>query len=123
MKGLTDAELVAKANAICGRVNDKLVAASSSPNYTSHLDELAAYEHVAFAELGKLTPSAKSTADWHVLVGSAEALANDMSQLALDAQANDKTASQALFVKLEKDHTTMTEIAKRNGFVVCAKLS
>lgn len=120
---LTHAELIAKADPICARVNAKRASSTirSREDYARLVPPLAAYEQTAVAELGKLIPPASMASDWKQVVAGAQTLANNTAKLGEYAKANNLAASRTLFSTDAKAQEQMLAAAKRIGFKDCAQ--
>jgi hypothetical protein len=122
-KPLTRAQLIAKGDAICRRINRKL----ASTNIKSEQDiarvapKLASYEQEALADLGRLVPPASMADDWKVIVAGAQTLADNVAKLGEYAKANNLKAGRALIVSSEKVQRELQTTAKRDGFKDCSQ--
>lgn len=68
-KGLSRAELIAKADPICQRANAKLDSSNISPqNIAQVAPGIAAVDRQVSAELAKLTPPSSMAGDWTIIV-------------------------------------------------------
>jgi hypothetical protein len=120
---LTRAELIAKTDAICARINAK----RSSTKFTKEQDyarlvpPLAAYEQAAAAELSKLTPPASMANEWQQIASRVQTVANDTATVGHDIVTKQDNAGGALLTKLTNILLQMNAIAKREGFTSCAQ--
>ena len=121
---LTRATLIAKADAICARVNAKraTVTITSTQSY-AQLTPLAAYERTASAELATLAPPASMADDWHQILNDSRVLAEVTDRVAPYAQANNLKGAHTLLVVASNAEHQMLLLAKRDGFSSCARLS
>jgi hypothetical protein len=122
---LTRTELIAKADAICSRVNAQLASTAirSTHDYARLLPQVAAYEQTELAELGKLTPPASMASDWQQILASTRTLAGDTAKIAEYAKSNNLKAARALLTTATTAQQQMLATAKRNGFKDCSRLS
>lgn len=123
-KPLTRAELIAKADTICRRVNAHL--ASSNNTIKTQQDvarlapRLAAFEQTALVELSRLVPPASLADDWKTIVAGAQTLADNTAKLGEYAKSNQLKAAKSLIVSSQKIQSQMLAIAKRDGFRDCS---
>jgi len=124
-KPLTQAELIAKADAICARVNAKrsTIAISTAQQYATLVPQLASYEQAAVAELAALVPPASMANDWNLIVAGSRQLADNTTKLGEDAKAEDFSSLHTLVASNEKTQAQLTATAKRAGFKDCAQSS
>jgi hypothetical protein len=121
----TRAEFIAKADAICGRVN----ARRASTHIRTHQDfvrlipPLAAYEQTAITELGKLTAPASMANDWRQIVAGDQTITNDTAKLGEYETSKNFAAARALIATSSQAQVQMMATAKRDGFSDCAQLS
>jgi hypothetical protein len=122
-KSLTRADLIGRADAICGRINAQI---SAHPYRTRQAiarlaSQQAAYEHAAIAELSALVPPVSVAADWKQIIADARTLADDTAKLAVYAKANNLKSGFALVSSDAPVHARMLALAKRNGFKECSR--
>jgi hypothetical protein len=122
-KTLTRAELIAKASAICGRVNERreLITIRKPQDYLTLLRPFAAYEQSTYAELDKLTPPHSLVVDWRELVMQAHTIARDSVTIGAYAKAGRMGSARALLEALNPLQKRMDGIAIRNGIKECAE--
>ena len=122
---LSDAALIAKANAICGRVNAKVAAIDArTPNsneFGQRVTQTANAESNGILALRGLTPSASMTNDWQQIVASAHTLAEETSQLGAYLQVKD-SRSRAQLSNISAIEAQIRAITKRDGFKDCAQI-
>jgi hypothetical protein len=124
-KPLTRAELIAKADDICRRVNGKLKSSNNTIN--NHADiariipRLASFEQTALAELSKLVPPASMADDWKMIIAGAQTLADNTAKLGEYAKANKLKAARGLITSSQKVQHQTLAIAKRDGFKECSE--
>jgi hypothetical protein len=124
-KPLTRAELVAKADTICRRVNNQLK--SSNNTISSQRDiariapRLASFEQTALAELSKLVPPMPLANDWKTIIAGAQTLADNTAKLGEYAKENNIKAAKGLISTSQKVQQEMLATAKRDGFKDCSE--
>lgn len=126
-KPLTRAELIAKADTICKRVNDKLKSSNNSiksqQDIVRIVPKLASFEQTALAELSKLEPPASLANDWKTIIAGAQTLADNTAKLGEYAKANNLKAARHLIQASEKVQQQTLATAKRDGFKQCSQTS
>jgi hypothetical protein len=122
---LTRSELIAKADAICYRVNVERSAnrIRSIKSIATTIPHLVAYEQAAFTELGHLVPPTSMSSDWKVIVSSANALASDTKKVGEEVQTGNSSAAGQSLSASNLDLQKMLSVAQRNGFKDCAQIS
>ncbi len=124
-KPLTRAELIAKADAICKRANDKLKSSNTTIKTQQDIaklaPKLASFEQGALAELSKLEPPAALANDWKMIIAGAQTLADNTAKLGEYARRNDIKAARGLIQTSEKVQQQTLAIAKRDGFKECSQ--
>jgi hypothetical protein len=124
--------LVARADPICKLVATKREAANNSLHGTSKstLETLArlapkvsVVEHQALTQLLKLKAPAAVAQDWREMLAGIKQLADDTTQISIDAKANDLKAVEALTASGRSLRTKLTAIAERDGFAYCGRTS
>lgn len=120
---LTRAELIAKADVICGRINNEI----STLTYKTPQDiallapKLASYEEASLVELRKLKAPTALAADWARILADTSLLARDTARLGAYAQQRNFSAGFALIAKDQPTHVQALAIAKRDGFGQCSR--
>jgi hypothetical protein len=116
--------LIARADAICARVRNRL---QSNKFHTqaqiSRLGpKIAAYERAAAAELRKLVPPSALASDFEQIVKGTETLASDAALIGKYAKLHqlETIAGRAIVAQSGKHGVVESEIARRDGFVTCA---
>jgi hypothetical protein len=119
----TRTELIAKADAICGRLNARLASSpiKSVADFARIVPRLAAYERAAFAELGRLLPPASMASDWRQIVAGGQTIASYTAKLGEYAKANNLKGAGPLYPASRKVQQKTLAIAKRDGFKDCAE--
>ena len=118
--------LIAKADAICRRLNVELAATASTGSEAHQLalsaPRHAALERHALAQLGKLAVPASLARDWRQILAYRQTLAEELVKLARYAKTNDTRAIQALGASKKRVHQKLTELATRDGFKDCSTI-
>lgn len=124
-KPLTRAELIAKADTICKRVNDKLKSSNNTikgrQDIARIVPKLASTEQAALAELSKLVPPAALANDWKTIIAGAQTLADNTAKLGEYAKANNLKAARGLITSSEKVQQQVLATARRDGFKYCSQ--
>lgn len=123
-KPLTQAELTAKANAICKSVSGKLAAKSvnSVQSVARTAPQLASIEQRALTELSKLTPPASMESEWKTFIAGAQMLAENTAKLGEYAKNNDLQSARSLIVSSEATVKQMSAIMKEYGIDDCEQV-
>lgn len=124
-KPLTRTQLIAKADAICKRVNARL-ASSTAHNHQQIVRiaaQLAAFERTATGELMQLVPPAELATDWSQIVAGVRALADTTARYGEYAASNQLANAQKFIVAGRRRTRQAAAVAKRDGFTDCAHLS
>jgi hypothetical protein len=122
---LTRTELIARADLICRRVNEKRASTTlgSRQAYARLLPQIAAYERAAAAEMRTLTPPASMAKSWKRIVAGIQAVADETSILGEYAIANKLAQADAGSVVAVKTMRRTRTLAGREGFKDCARAS
>ncbi len=123
---LTRSELIARADAICRRVNAKLASTTISrpQDYARLLLPLAAYERAAVAEMRKLIPPASVANGWQQVLAGAQTLADATAKLGESVKGNSlqgTPSTRSASIAAAKGTQQMTAAARREGFKDCAR--
>jgi hypothetical protein len=120
---LTRTRLIARADAICGRIKARrnLLKFGVAGSFVVILPQLAVYEQALFVELSKLTPPASMTSDWSQILADAHTLADSTAELNRDAQTNTAKGAQRLFTVFAQARRRLQSTAMRGGLTVCAR--
>jgi hypothetical protein len=124
-KPLTRAQLTAKANAICRRVNAKLASVGTikgTAQIARVTSRLSAFEQSTLAQLSALVPPAALESDWKRFVDGAQSLAEATAKLGEDAATKKPNAIGPLLASAEATQRRMTTLARRDGFTACANV-
>jgi len=119
--------LIASADEICERLNERLIATAPARNASSGVlarNALAhaRLEHTAIAELVRLSPPAGLRRDWGQIVAERQLLASQLLSAARALRANDKHQLAVLSQAKLRAHNAMSLIARRDGFGACTKI-
>ena len=118
------ATLIAKADAICQRLHQKLAArksvSTSVPEIRRQVPTNAKLEQTALIELEKLKAPPAFTQQWQTVLADRRHLANDLTKLAAAAEHNDEPAIASLIATKEHDHQDLAHTAAHDGFQQCA---
>jgi hypothetical protein len=122
-KPLTRAELIAKADVICRRVNVKFASTkvTSQRDLASVSSEISSYEQQAFAELSKLTPPTSLASDWSQILTATHTFADNTAKISDYAKSSNVAAERGLFASSQALRQQITTTAKRDGFSDCGQ--
>lgn len=122
-KPLTRAQLIAKADTVCRRINKKLSSTTikSQQDIARIAPKLAEYEQEALADLSKLVPPASMANDWKEIVAGAQTLADNIAKLGEYAKANNLKGARSLIQSSTKIQQQIQATAKRDGFKDCSQ--
>jgi hypothetical protein len=120
---LTRSELIAKGDAICARVNQRVFSnpARTTADLVRLTPRLSEYELAAAREMEKLNPPTSLLSDWQQIVAASKTLAEHTGELGEQVAKKNTVAARAT---LSTDATLQSElfaIAKRDGFKVCSR--
>lgn len=120
---LKRAQLIAKADAICGRnkARRKLLRSGVSRSFVAILPQLTAYEQAFYHQLATLTPPAAMTGDWNQMVAFAQTMAESTAEVNRDAQTNTTKGVQQLFMVFDQARRQFQSSAMHSGVPVCAQ--
>jgi hypothetical protein len=120
---LTRTQLIARADAICGRISTKrnLLKFGVAGSLVVILPQLTAYERELFVELSRLTPPSSMASGWDQIVADAHTLDDSTAELNRDAQTNHTKGAQSLFAIFARARQQLQSTAKRSGLAVCAR--
>lgn len=130
----TKASLVAQADPICKQISVARSAANAAltkaTTATSKLQILAkrapavaVEEQQAVVRLRALKAPTALAADWQQLLAGMQQLAQDTTQIATDAKANNLKSIETLTSSGRKVREKLTALANRFGFVYCGRTS
>jgi hypothetical protein len=122
-KPLTRAQLLARADAVCRRVNKRLssVTIKTQKDLVRVLPKVAGYEQQSLAELSKLIPPASLADDWKTIITGAQTIADNTAKLTEAARTKDLKTVHVLLSEVGKVQQHTTAIAKRDGFKDCSQ--
>lgn len=118
--------LIAKADAICSRVRDRL----EENRFHTQTEigklgpKIAAYEYAAVAQLKKLVPPASLVSDYQQIVKGTETLASDAALIGKYAKLHqlETPAGHTIVIQSGKHGVAEARIARRDGFAKCATM-
>jgi hypothetical protein len=120
---------IARADAICGRLNASILARERVPRVSSR-EQLRAIEQVVPGtaklerktadRLEKLKPSASLANAWKQMIAYRRTLASELDRLVRATRAKDLAKIQALVASKKRTHGLLRDLAARNGFKDCA---
>ncbi len=128
-------QLVAQADAICKTVAAKRSAANAKLHSTATSTSkslktlaqvapvMALEERRAIDRLAALQTPISSASEWRLMITGLRLLANNASQLALDAKANSIGRVQKTDAEGRQVRQRLDAIAARNGFTYCGRAS
>lgn len=125
--GPGSAAFIARADAVCRRLNGQLAAtaphqgeapAALARNALQH----AALERRTSSELGKLPPPRALARDWARIVADRRTLAADLVTLARALSSGQSSQTIGVLALKSATHKAMSAIAEHDGFADCAKV-
>jgi hypothetical protein len=122
---LTRAQLIARGNAICYRLNARRSSTriSRPQDYERLVPVLAAYELAAATEMSKLTPPASMARDWRQMIAGSRTIAEVTGHFQRYSEAGNEKKSRPLDAILGKAIEELTSAAKHAGFKDCAQFT
>jgi len=117
---LTQAQLIAKTNAICAHLNAKVIL-YQNPNVTITAPLVVAAERVALAQLSKLTPPASMAEGLKQIIVIQQDISNNTIKLAEYAKTKNATSEGATLDAGGILQKQMFAIAAREGFTECTR--
>jgi len=123
-KPLSRSVLIAKADAICARVNARRssIKLRSIQDYTTQLPPLAAYERASATELSRLAPPASIAKDWNRLVTDTRTIAAETLKISEYADAQSRVRGDTAFLAVNSAQRQMASIASRVGLRECGQV-
>jgi hypothetical protein len=122
---LTRAELIAKADVICARVN--AVRASnvitSGQSLAQAVSKLSSSEQQALEEMSKLTPPAALESTWNLMLTGYKTMAANVQKIKQDISEGNSRQDTPLLVSGTKTLRQITADAKSAGFKDCGQTS
>lgn len=120
------ASVIASADAICRRVNAKLVVALpkhfSMRAVASVSPRNAALEQKAVSELAELDPPASIAREWRQVIAYRSELANELTQLGRAAKAGNMAAVKRLAASKTSVRKKLFALGQHLGFSACQEL-
>jgi hypothetical protein len=122
---LTRAQLIAKGDAICYRLNTRRSSTriNTPQAYERLVPPLAAFELAGAAEMGKLIPPPSMAHAWQQMVAGARTIAEVTGRYRRYADASSHKLSRPLDAILGKAINELVVTAKREGFNDCARFT
>jgi|GEM_PF-1893691 hypothetical protein len=124
--GPSTSTFVAAAEDICKRLNDELprdkTAHPSIGDIARTAPQNAAMESEAATALGGLVPPRSLASDWSKIVDYRKRLAQELVELARDAQVNDVAAVLSLTASKAKLHERLLRASRHAGFKECSHI-
>jgi hypothetical protein len=123
-KPLSASQLVARADAICARLNTKLGrdVVHNQPEVARVAPHRAAIEQAALTELSRLLPPASMATDYQQMLAVRHTLIEDTIKLGIDAKAGYAQAERPVYSSSTALVGQMAATAQRNGFKHCGQL-
>jgi hypothetical protein len=121
---LSRSQLIARADAICARVNTHLAHTTvhSSRELVQAAPGIAAFERSALAELKRLTPPVALSADWKTMLGGLELLAQATQKYGEYVGANQTGVATGFAQSVQERQRQVAAVAERDGFQSCGKI-
>lgn len=117
---------IARADAICGRVNAEIVAikthGASAAEVIRVVPHTLSIERRAIDELAGLDPPGSIAGEWQRMLGYRRTLAGELEQLLALAKRNDGTSVKPLVASKRRAHTALSKTATVAGFKACSKI-
>ena len=117
---------VARADAICQRLNTEIAKVKAKSTSLSEIERLApghaALELSAATELATLSPPAVLAGQWRQLVAYRRTLAQELQLLATVAKAKDLARVKALAVSKLSVHKKLFAVGNQAGFKYCSQV-
>jgi hypothetical protein len=122
-KPLSRAQLIARADAICGKINAKRAEFKirTRRDYATVYQQFASYAQGQIAELSKITPPASMASGWRQILADAQSYVGGIAKISGYIRSNNDHAARALDVPVFNAQEQMATIAKHNGFKDCAR--
>jgi hypothetical protein len=123
-KSLSRAELIAKADPICARVNARLNSTEidDQQEIGQLIPPLAVFERMAVAELTELNPPTNLTNDWKQIVVGMRTQAEDMAKYGEYAKSKNMKMANDVLTAGQRTLEQSTATAKHDGFNDCARM-
>lgn len=119
-------QLIARADAICRRLNTKIAAHKPANLGLAEIargaPRNAAFEKTALEELRKLTPPASMARDWRRMIAYRILLMEELVELGRYAKAKDARGIKTLTASKKRLHGKLFTTATHGGFKVCPQI-
>jgi hypothetical protein len=121
---LTRRQLIARADAICGKTNTKLSTLSiiTKKEFARLLPQVAVYYTTETSELGKLVPPPTMAHAWQQILSGFQQYTTYTNTVAGYARANNFTAAAPIIRTAEVMHHNLAAFVKQSGFRRCSRL-
>lgn len=122
---LTRAQLIARGDAICYRLNVRRASTriGKPQDYERLIPQLAAYELAAANEMGEITPPASMAHDWQQMVAGSHTIAEVTGHFHRYVDATNDKKALPFDIILGKGIDQLTKAAKRAGFKECGRFA
>lgn len=118
-QGLSRSQLIAKADLICKRTNEKIHASNLGPRNIIRLAPgLAVYEEQSAAELAKLQPPSSMADDWKTIVDDFQVVGRSLAEIGHAKSLKEAIPSGNTISRAQGERA---RAAQRNGFRDCAQ--
>jgi uncharacterized membrane protein YccC len=123
---LSEGELIARADAICTRVNNEIADVKpvglNAQRIASVAPAHALIEQTGVNQLERLEPPASMATDWQRIIALRRRLATELDQLANAADSEDMAGIRGFAASKLRVHHQLSALAKRDGFRVCGQV-
>lgn len=118
--------VLAKANAICNRLNAELEADKPASKSIAEIARVTPrhieYETRSVDELSRLTPPTATAAQWRLMISARRALAAELVELERAAKAGNEAAIKGLAVSKKRVHAKLAAAATHAGLTGCTEV-
>jgi hypothetical protein len=126
-KSPADAQLIARADAICKRLSDEIKATlpgkrDSNLELGRNALQHAALERKAASTLGKLTPPPSLAHDWAQILAYSRRLSSGLVTLSRYWKLDEKQGISAVAASKNQIHLKLSALASRDGFKDCSHI-
>ncbi len=120
---LTQAELIAKADAICTHLHIQFHehGIKTDQDFARYVPLLGVHEQAATAQLRKLVPPNSMASDWKRILDGTQTAANDTTKLGQYAKEHSSQPTASLLATGQQAQQEVAAIAQRDGFKDCAR--
>jgi hypothetical protein len=123
---LSHSQLVARADAICKRVNKEIEATKSTSATLQEIKRFAprheTIERSGLAELSRLTPSGADRKAWEHILADRQKLTSELVTLVHDVNGGDTATIKALAASKKRSHAQLLKDAHKAGFKDCSRV-